>query len=152
LRRSEKQISDQSEIEAIIRNAIICRLALCDAGRPYIVPMSFGYRDGVLYFHSAPVGRKIDILRNNPLVCFEFDLDTRISKSGNVCNWGVIYRSVIGSGRVFFIEEAAAKCEALALIVEHYGGNGAELPTASVSNTLVFAVRIEEISGKQSLD
>lgn len=150
MRRSDKQISDKKEIEEIIRQSTICRLAMCDAGAPYIVPLSFGYRDGVLYFHSAKEGRKIEILRRNDQVCFEFDLDAEIVKAAAVCSWGVTYRSVIGTGRACFIEDPAEKQEALQIIVNQYGGDGSNMPAASVNNTLVFAVNIEEITGKQS--
>ena len=34
-------------------------------GSPYIVPLCFGYDAGTLYFHSAPAGKKIDLLKNN---------------------------------------------------------------------------------------
>lgn len=151
MRRSDKQIKDKAEIESIIRASTICRLALVDGDRPYIVPLSFGYRDGILYFHSAHEGKKIDLLRRNPSVCFEFDLDCRVVRSGDVCNWGVTYRSVIGSGQASFIEGLDAKREALAVIVAQYGGEDFDLPLASVNRTRVFAVTIKEVSGKQSL-
>jgi hypothetical protein len=48
MRRKDEEINDQSKIEAIIRSAGVCRLGLSDNGRPYIVPMSFGYQDRVL--------------------------------------------------------------------------------------------------------
>ncbi len=152
MRRSDKQITNEAEILQIIEQATVCRLAMCDADRPYLVPLSFGYQDGTLYFHAALEGKKIDILHRNDQVCFEFDLDCRIRKSGDVCNWGVTYRSVIGTGRAVFIEDPEAKRKALAVIVEHYGGDGSKLTQNSVNQTRVFAVRIEEISGKQSLD
>jgi len=63
MRRREKQITDRSQIEAIIARSQVCRLALSDGGQPYIVPLCFGYRRSRLYFHSAAAGRKIDILR-----------------------------------------------------------------------------------------
>lgn len=151
MRRSDKQIKDKAEIEHIIHASTICRLALCDGDRPYIVPLSFGYRDGILYFHSAQEGKKLDLLHRNPSVCFEFDLDCRVTRSGDVCNWGVVYRSVVGTGRATFIEDPEAKREALAVIVAQYGGESFDLPLASVNRTRVFAVTIEEVSGKQSL-
>jgi len=150
MRRSDKLISDKKEIEEIIKQSTICRLAMCSAGQPYIVPFSFGYRDNVLYFHSAKEGEKIDILRRNNRVCFEFDLDAEVVKAAAVCSWGVTYRSVIGTGRAFFIEDSAEKQEALQIIVNQYGDDGSNMPAASVNNTLVFAVNIEEITGKQS--
>lgn len=152
MRRSDKQITDPAEIENIIRQSSICRLAFCDAGQPYLVPLSFGYRNGMLYFHSAREGKKIDMLRINDRVCFEFDLGGQVIKSGEVCNWGIAYRSVIGTGRAVFIEELAEKRQALAVIIDHYGGKNCELPLESVKNTVVFAVRIEEMSGKQAID
>ena len=53
---------DGAAIEEVIARAPVCRLALSDNGEPYVVPMNFGYSDGVLYFHGAPNGRKIDII------------------------------------------------------------------------------------------
>ena len=61
MRRHEKAITDRAAIEAVIRRADVCRLGLSDAGHPYIVPVNFGYEDGVIFVHSAPEGRKIDI-------------------------------------------------------------------------------------------
>jgi len=71
MRRSEREIKDTGEIEAVIRQAQVCRVAFAAGDSPYIVPVSFGYQDSCLYFHSAPEGRKMDILRLNPRVCFE---------------------------------------------------------------------------------
>ena len=65
MRRKEKEIKDKKEIEQIFKEAHVCRLGMVDGKIPYIVPMNFGYRDNILYFHSALSGRKIDILKNN---------------------------------------------------------------------------------------
>ena len=51
---------------------------MADEAGPYIVPLNFGFSDDSLYFHSAHKGRKIDILKKNPRVCFEFDLGVKI--------------------------------------------------------------------------
>jgi hypothetical protein len=75
MRRKDKEISDIALIEDIITKARVCRLALYDNARPYIVPLCFGYKDNILYFHSAPEGKKLSLLRNNNRVCFEFDTD-----------------------------------------------------------------------------
>ena len=68
MRRKDREISDLGEIESIIQRADICRLAFCDRGKPYVVPLCFGYRRGAIYFHSAREGRKLDMIRNNRLV------------------------------------------------------------------------------------
>jgi len=74
MRRKDKEVPGAKDIEDIIRKATICRLALCEGDRPYIVPLCFGYEDGKLYFHSASRGRKLKILENNRNVCFEMDI------------------------------------------------------------------------------
>ncbi len=74
MRRKDKEITDATGIKNIIEKATVCRLGMVKEGKPYIVPLSFGFRKNVLYFHSALKGRKIDCIRNNSNVCFEFDL------------------------------------------------------------------------------
>ena len=63
VRRKDKEIKDKEVIESIIKRATVCRIALSENNVPYIVPLSFGYKDNCLYFHSAPEGRKIDIIK-----------------------------------------------------------------------------------------
>jgi hypothetical protein len=58
VRRKEKALEDPKVLEGILSQSTICYLALKTKGAPYILPMSYGYAAGVLYFHSAPEGRK----------------------------------------------------------------------------------------------
>ncbi len=81
MRREDKEINDIATIEGIIRKARVCRLALSENGQPYIVPLCFGYKDNNLYFHSAGEGKKLDIIKKNNNVCFEFDIDLELVKS-----------------------------------------------------------------------
>jgi hypothetical protein len=53
--------------------------------------MNFAYHDNCIYLHSAPEGRKIDILKNNDRVCFEVDIQTQIVKDSQACNWSMRY-------------------------------------------------------------
>jgi nitroimidazol reductase NimA-like FMN-containing flavoprotein (pyridoxamine 5'-phosphate oxidase superfamily) len=76
--RKDKEVTCREDIEEIMHRADTCRLALCEGDRPYVVPLCFGYERGVLYFHCAPHGRKLEILENNHNVCFEMDLDHEI--------------------------------------------------------------------------
>jgi hypothetical protein len=46
------------------------RLGCAQAGQPYVVPIYFAYHDHYLYSFST-VGRKIEWMRLNPLVCVE---------------------------------------------------------------------------------
>lgn len=76
---------------------------------PYIVPVCFGYKDNCQYFHSAADGKKIDMIKKNNRVCFEFDTREGLIKSENPCDWDMKYHSVVGSGKAFFIEDPAGR-------------------------------------------
>jgi len=150
MRRKEQEITDKEEIEAIIRRSLVCRLALSDEGMPYIVPLCFGYQDNTLYFHSAREGKKVDILKKNNRVSFEFDIDTEIQKDKDPCNWGMQYKSVIGFGEVSFVEDLEDKKWALAIVVGQYGDGTFEFPDAFVQKTAVIRVKITDMTGKRS--
>ena len=143
-----KNITDTATIESIIRSASVCRIGLCDEGQPYVVPVCFGYQDGTLYFHSAPRGRKLDILRKNPAVCCEFDVDREIIPATDPCAWSVKYRSVIAFGRASIVEDPQEKARALDAIVTHYGGEPSPYPEATLSRTAVVKVNVESVNGK----
>ncbi|WP_302461766.1 pyridoxamine 5'-phosphate oxidase family protein, partial [Parabacteroides johnsonii] len=50
--------TDKELIEETIKKCDICYVGLADTdGTPYVLPMNFGYRDGVIYLHSAQEGR-----------------------------------------------------------------------------------------------
>jgi nitroimidazol reductase NimA-like FMN-containing flavoprotein (pyridoxamine 5'-phosphate oxidase superfamily) len=150
VRRSDREITEQSEIEAIISRARVCRLALSDGASPYVVPMNFGYHDGVLYFHSAPSGRKIDIIRRNASVCFEMDVDCEVVEGAAPCDWTTRYRSVVGFGTAAIIEDPAEKRFGLAVIVEQYADRRFEVPEETARRTAVIKVTIDRMTGKRS--
>lgn len=150
MRRKDKEISDQSEIEAVIKKSNVCRLAMIDGDRPYIVPLCFGYQNNVLYFHGASKGRKIDLLRENPNVCFELDLITEIVEGENACKWSVKYQSVVGFGRAFLLESVDEKIKGLSIIMSQYSGRTYQFPEDKLGATAVFKVEIDSMTGKQS--
>jgi nitroimidazol reductase NimA-like FMN-containing flavoprotein (pyridoxamine 5'-phosphate oxidase superfamily) len=143
-------IEDRDTIESIIRRAPVCRIALSDEGQPYVVPVCFGYEHGTLYFHSAPSGRKLDILGKNNAVCFELDLDHETVRAEDACNWSIKYRSVVGFGRAFVVKEPEEKKKALDVIVAHYGGDPAAYPEPTLKKTAVVRVEIHSMTGKVS--
>jgi uncharacterized protein len=149
MRRTDKEITEREAIDSIIERSQICRLGLCDEGVAYIVPLCFGYDGKSLYFHCAKEGRKIGILEKNNRVCFEFDIDTEVVTGEKACNFSMRYRSVMGEGRVHFMEEGPSKKQALESIMKQYGDLGA-LEETNLSKITVFRVDIEHMSGKKS--
>jgi nitroimidazol reductase NimA-like FMN-containing flavoprotein (pyridoxamine 5'-phosphate oxidase superfamily) len=151
MRRHEREIQDEKEIVDILEKGIVCRLGLCDGQQPYIVPMSYGYRGGCIYFHCAGEGRKIDILKSNDRVCIEVDIDTRVVRGEMSCRWTAKYRSVIGFGRARIIDDEKEKKTGLDVIMAHYGGSGGDYDEKSLQRTSLIEVVLESVTGKQSL-
>lgn len=152
MRRKEKEIKNIAEIEKIIRNSLICRVAFKTKDFPYLVPLSFGYSKNTIYFHTAKEGKKIDCMISENRVCFEFENDIQlISDSDKACNWSFRYKSVIGFGHVTEIEKLEEKERALNHIMEQYSGKKWSLSQSSINTTRLWKIKIASMTGKQSL-
>ncbi|MDD3247113.1 MAG: pyridoxamine 5'-phosphate oxidase family protein [Methanosarcina sp.] len=148
---SQKLIRDQQQIEEILSTAKFLRLALSDSETPYIVSMSFGYKENAIYLHSSREGRKIDILKKNPRICFEADIETEVITADDPCKYNVRYRSVIGHGQAKFLEDYNEKVEGLTVLSKHYGKKGPfEFEAWKVNRLCVIKIEIEKITGKES--
>ncbi|MBT3388121.1 MAG: pyridoxamine 5'-phosphate oxidase family protein [Desulfobacula sp.] len=150
MRRKEKEITNREDIENILRQSKVCRLAMVDEDKPYMVPLNFGYSNGCLFFHCAKQGRKIDLIKKNPNICFEVDELIRLKKASLACDWGIDFKSVIGSGTAQILEDSKEKIQALNAIMSQYSGRTFEYPDEMLEKTLVIKVVIDEMTGKQS--
>lgn len=148
MRKAEREIKDRAEIDAIIQGSQVCRLGLTDGSDPYVVPLCFGYDGQYLYFHCAREGRKMDMLRRNNRVCFEFDHLDGFVEDDQACQWGLKYRSVIGFGSASILEDPEEKRQALALLMKQYSPSPHTFPEKVFSLTAVIKIHIESISGK----
>lgn len=153
MRRKEREITDIAEIGSIISRCDVCRIALSDNNIPYIVTMNFGYTGGSLnklYFHCAREGKKLEIIRKNNIVCFQFDTDHNLEKGENACDFGMGYRSVVGWGRIEIITEEAEKMRGLDCIMSHYSDRADFKYKQDVLNkTIVLRLDIDEMKGKK---
>ena len=150
MRRKDRAIVELAEIEEIVRKSLVCRLALAQENQPYVIPLSFGFKNNTLYFHSSPEGKKIDMLKKNSMVCFQFDLGHEVVADEEACKWGIKYRSVIGFGKASFVEDLEEKRKGLNVIMEHYSGRSFQYPESAIENTVVIKVEIESMTGKKS--
>lgn len=153
MRRDDREVSDIVIMEEIISNADVCRVAFANNNIPYIVTMNYGYSaspDRTLYFHCAPAGRKIEMLKINDYVCFEIDTDHQLYTGDKGCDWGMKYSSVVGFGHISVITDPELKKEALDNIMRHYGGDMEFSYNDKVfERTTILSLRIEEMTGKK---
>jgi nitroimidazol reductase NimA-like FMN-containing flavoprotein (pyridoxamine 5'-phosphate oxidase superfamily) len=150
VRRKEKEMLDRAELEAVISEARVCRLGLCDGGIPYVVPLCFGYTADTFYVHCAAEGRKLEILERNPEVCLELEAGVALKPGAKACDWGMTYRSVLGFGRAERVESSESKRRALDLIMARYASGTFDYPEAALEKTVILKVVVRSMTGKRS--
>jgi len=69
---------DQKVINEILYRGQVCRIALCVDSKPYIIPMNYGYKDGIIYLHTSINSKKLELIRRNNFICFEVDTDLEL--------------------------------------------------------------------------
>jgi len=154
MRRKDREITDINGIEEILLQCRTCHVAMADAGMPYVVPLSYGYRiiKGnilELYFHSAREGRKLDILKRNNKVCFEISREGEPLTSDTPCNSGYYYASVIGFGQAVFIDDDNEKRGALSAMFEHQTGRNVLFTAEQAESVCVFKIVSNDFTGKK---
>lgn len=76
------------QMNNLISSQALGRLACTDGLQPYIIPVTYTY-DGKYIYGQTNEGKKLEILRKNPNVCFQ------VERMSNMRNW----ESVLAYGK-----------------------------------------------------
>lgn len=154
MRRKDREVTEFSEIIAIMEKCDVCRLAFNNDGYPYILPLNFGMevRDNriTLYFHGAMEGTKYDLMEKDNRASFEMDCEHLLVTDKEQCSCTMNYESVIGKGHMETVSEEE-KFDALCILMRHYHQEEFAFDKAVMSKTKVFKLVVEEITGKIKL-
>jgi hypothetical protein len=93
------------QIDHVLYSQIVGRIGCHANGKTYIVPVAYAFDGKHIYAHSR-VGMKINIMRQNPSVCFQVD------SIENLANW----RSVIIDGEFQELKTNEAKLKAFKIL------------------------------------
>jgi nitroimidazol reductase NimA-like FMN-containing flavoprotein (pyridoxamine 5'-phosphate oxidase superfamily) len=61
------------EMDKLIREQMLCRIAFKGAEYPYIAPFQYVFMDRTLYFHFTDYGKKMKLLERDKRVCVEIE-------------------------------------------------------------------------------
>jgi nitroimidazol reductase NimA-like FMN-containing flavoprotein (pyridoxamine 5'-phosphate oxidase superfamily) len=75
------------QIETLLKDQLIGRIGCHSDNVTYIVPVNYVYDGESIFCHSAK-GMKIDMMRENPSVCFEVDTIKDMTNWESVIAWG----------------------------------------------------------------
>lgn len=76
------------QIERVLHSEVVGRIGCHDAGRPYVVPITYAYDGDAIYGHTSE-GQKLHMMRANPYVCFEVEQVDDLANWRSVIAWGV---------------------------------------------------------------
>ncbi len=155
IRRKDKEITDPKQLKKILDETSYVTLAMVKDGEPYLVSLSHIYDadENCIYFHSAPEGKKLDIMRANPLVWGQAMLD----HGYYVGQCSHLYASVMFKGRVEFVSDMEIKRRVfhdMVLKLEPDPDSIMDdmLNSKRMPTTVVGRINIEHMTGKKSAE
>lgn len=153
MRRKDREITSQKQIFEILRECKVCRVAMVNGARPYIVPMNFGVEikneKVTVYLHCAPSGKKLDILQQNANVCIEVDCEHYLTEANEPCGYGFNFASVIGEGKAEILTDPADKAHGLSILMAHQTGKEFFFTESQATTVCVIKILLEHVTGKR---
>lgn len=145
-------IEEQERIETVIRSCKVCFVGMADEkGYPYVLPMNFGYENGVIYLHSAQEGRSIRTMEKNPHICVTFCSEPELIRQHPdvACSYRMRAGSVICEGKVKFEEDFNEKEKALNIIMRQYIDKKFTYSVPAVNNVKIWKLPLETVGAKE---
>jgi nitroimidazol reductase NimA-like FMN-containing flavoprotein (pyridoxamine 5'-phosphate oxidase superfamily) len=136
-----------SEITEVLERVGYAHLACCVDGKPYVVPVHYGFSEGNIFIYTTE-GKKADIIAKNAAVCLQIEdvVDNR--------NW----KSVIVDGEAVKLERGEERDRALNAVV---AVNPTLTPAVSIrwldewvreNVEVIYRIDVKATSGRRSLD
>ena len=140
----------REEMEDFLSGMSLGVLCLSSGDEPYGIPINHAYVDGRLLLHCSHVGKKIDVLKENPRVCFVVATQSAPVKpheTGEVCH--IPSMSVICYGKARIVEDLEERTRALNDFLRHYAPGAPALPEESVRACACIEIAVEEMTGRR---
>lgn len=135
---------NKREIIDLLESQFIGRLGCHVDGETYIVPINYVYQNNAVYAHSGD-GKKIEMLRANPKVCFQVDQIDTMFKWKSVILWGTFEE--------LKDEERQQAMQGLILRIMPKTDDPAREPSHAINPSLqdsliVYRINIKEATGR----
>jgi len=153
MRRKDKEIAEPEGIRAILKEAKHITVAMSLHDEPYLATLSHGFdeENGCVYFHCAREGKKVEILRANPVVQGQALLDNGYQQGS--CDH--LYRTTQFRGRVSFVKDLAENEHALRVMIRQLDDHPEaimenQVIPHSVSRINIGRIDIDVMTGKRA--
>ena len=137
------------QIETLLTNEAIGRIGCSNNGITYVVPITYVYDDGYVYAHSKE-GMKIQMMRLNPMVCFEIDKMDDHANWQSVVAWGR-YEELKGNDQKMGLQKLISKfsltTSSETSMPSHEDGD-AHQNNAGQYKAIIYRIKLLEKTGK----
>jgi nitroimidazol reductase NimA-like FMN-containing flavoprotein (pyridoxamine 5'-phosphate oxidase superfamily) len=149
---------DDEWIRAFLRVANVGHIASARDGQPFLNPSTFWFDEEQhqIIFHSNLAGRIRSNLDDNPRVCIEISELGKLLPSNVALEFSLQFRSVVVFGTARLITDAQEARRVLYGLIHKYfpamtaGQEFREITDKELKRTSVYAIKIEEWSGKEN--
>jgi hypothetical protein len=145
-------------IRAFLHTARVGHIASARDGQPFLNPTTFWFDEDhhQIVFHSNVTGRIRSNIETHSRVCFEASELGKLLPSNVALEFSLQFRSVIVFGAARFITDPAEARRVLYGLIGKYfpslkpGQEFREITDRELQRTSVYAIQIEEWSGKEN--
>ena len=149
---------DDEWIRAFLRDAKVGHIASMRDGQPFLNPTTFWFDEAnhQIIFHSNVTGRIRSNIENHPHVCFEASELGKVLPSNVALEFSLQFRSVIVFGRARIVMKPEEAHRVMYGLIHKYfpaltaGREFREITDKELKRTSVYAIQIEEWSGKEN--
>ena len=158
LQRLPEYQRDDEWIRVFLRAAKVGHIASTRDGQPFLNPTSFWFDEAnhQIIFHSNITGRVRSNLESNPRVCFEASELGKMLPANVALEFSLQFRSVVVFGKARLITDAEEARRVLYGLIHKYfpamtaGKEFREITDKELKRTSIYAIQIEEWSGKEN--
>ncbi len=152
VREPHRGVYDREAVYRILDEGFLCHIGFVADGQPFVIPTSYGRKDGNLYIHGSAASRMLRQMQKDAPVCVTVTLLDGLVLARSVFNHSMNYRSVVILGKAALVDDPKEKLIALRVLSEHIlpgRWDDARQPNErELKQTSVLRVPIEEFSAK----
>ena len=133
----------------MLRAEVVGRLGCHANDKTYVVPITFAYDGEYIYCHTID-GMKINMMRNNPRVCFEVDRVENLANWQSVIIWGKYEELATGEAEEA-LQALSNRVHPLAVGETSRPRHGLDRAHEAISpkiRMVVFRIKVEEATGR----
>jgi nitroimidazol reductase NimA-like FMN-containing flavoprotein (pyridoxamine 5'-phosphate oxidase superfamily) len=149
---------DEEWIRAFLREARVGHVASVRDGQPFVNPTTFWFDEAnhQIIFHSNVTGRIRSNVESNSKICFEVSELGKMLPANVALEFSLQFRSVIVFGNARLISDPEEARRVMYGLIHKYfpamtaGKEFREITDKELKRTSVYAIKIEEWSGKEN--